>query len=72
MINLPPTIGLATRPELKGRNCYETISVARWVEPATFARYKAVGEAMGIAHVEASPLTRSSYHARRAADVVLG
>ena len=26
------------------------------------------GEAMGIEHVEASPLTRSSYHAREAAD----
>jgi lipoyl synthase len=26
------------------------------------------GEAMGIGHVEASPLTRSSYHARQAAD----
>ena len=29
---------------------------------------KAAGEAMGIPHVEASPLTRSSYHARQAAD----
>ena len=27
---------------------------------------KAAGEAMGIPHVEASPLTRSSYHARQA------
>ncbi len=29
-----------------------------------------VGEALGIGHVEASPLTRSSYHARQAADAV--
>ena len=26
--------------------------------------------ALGIGHVEASPLTRSSYHARQAADAV--
>ena len=43
------------------------LPVARWVEPATFARYKEAGEAMGIPHVESSPLTRSSYHAREAA-----
>jgi lipoic acid synthetase len=42
------------------------LPVARWVEPATFERFKEVGEAMGISHVEASPLTRSSYHARQA------
>ena len=43
------------------------LPVARWVEPATFERYRAVGEALGIGHVESSPLTRSSYHARQAA-----
>jgi lipoic acid synthetase len=42
------------------------LPVARWVEPAIFDRLKEVGEAMGIRHVEASPLTRSSYHARQA------
>jgi lipoic acid synthetase len=42
------------------------LPVARWVEPATFERMKEIGEAMGISHVEASPLTRSSYHARQA------
>jgi len=42
------------------------LPVARWVEPAIFDRLKGVGEAMGIQHVEASPLTRSSYHARQA------
>ncbi len=30
------------------------------------------GMAMGFAHVEASPLTRSSYHARQAADAAVG
>jgi len=43
------------------------LPVQRWVEPAQFARWKATGEAMGITHVEASPLTRSSYHAKSAA-----
>jgi lipoic acid synthetase len=43
------------------------LPVARWVEPATFERLADVGESLGIGHVEASPLTRSSYHARQAA-----
>ena len=32
-----------------------------------FDRLRAAGGAMGFAHVQASPLTRSSYHAREAA-----
>jgi len=48
------------------------LPVARWVEPSEFLRWKAVGESMGIGHVEASPLTRSSYHARHAAEQVVG
>jgi lipoic acid synthetase len=43
------------------------LPVARWWEPSVFAEWKRVGEAMGIAHVESSPLTRSSYHAGAAA-----
>jgi lipoic acid synthetase len=43
------------------------LPVARWVEPAEFVRWKAIGEQFGIGHVEASPLTRSSYHAKAAA-----
>ena len=46
------------------------LPVARWVEPGEFERWKRHGEAAGIGHVEASPLTRSSYHARQAADRV--
>ena len=42
------------------------LPVARWVEPAEFVRLAAFGESIGIAHVEASPLTRSSYHAKEA------
>ena len=56
------TIGQYLRPTTNH------LPVARWVEPADFAAWKAAGEAMGIAHVESGPLTRSSYHARQAAD----
>jgi lipoyl synthase len=48
------------------------LPVARWWTPAEFARLKAAGEALGIAHVEASPLTRSSYHAKQAAAAAIG
>lgn len=43
------------------------LPVVRWVEPNEFTRWKLLGESLGIGHVEASPLTRSSYHARQAA-----
>ncbi len=46
------------------------LPVARWAEPAEFDRWKEIGEELGIGHVEASPLTRSSYHAKQAADAV--
>jgi lipoic acid synthetase len=44
------------------------LPVARWVEPEQFAAYRAAGGSLGIAHVESSPLTRSSYHAGAAAE----
>ncbi|HET9601168.1 MAG TPA: lipoyl synthase [Acidimicrobiales bacterium] len=43
------------------------LPVARWVRPEEFTALKHAGEALGLGHVEASPLTRSSYHARQAA-----
>jgi lipoic acid synthetase len=46
------------------------LPVARWVEPVEFRRWAELGESLGIGHVEASPLTRSSYHAKEAADAV--
>jgi lipoic acid synthetase len=58
------TIGQYLRPTASH------LPVARWVEPQTFVTLKAAGEAMGIPHVEASPLTRSSYHAKSAAAAV--
>ncbi len=39
------------------------LPVDRWVHPDEFAAWKRLGESFGIAHVEAGPLVRSSYHA---------
>lgn len=47
------------------------LPVARWAEPREFEGWKALGESLGIGHVEASPLTRSSYHAKQAASGVM-
>jgi lipoic acid synthetase len=60
------TIGQYLRPTARH------LPVARWVEPATFDEYARAGMAMGISHVESSPLTRSSYHARQASDAAAG
>ena len=46
------------------------LPVARWAEPDEFVRWKQIGEGLGVGHVEASPLTRSSYHAKQAAEQV--
>lgn len=44
------------------------LPIHRWVEPDTFEAWKHIGEArLGLAHVESSPLTRSSHHAGHAA-----
>jgi PAS domain S-box-containing protein len=39
------------------------LPVDRWVTPEEFAEHKRVGESLGLTHVEAGPLVRSSYHA---------
>ena len=39
------------------------LPVDRWVTPDEFSAHKQAGESMGIPHVEAGPLVRSSYHA---------
>jgi lipoic acid synthetase len=46
------------------------LPIVRYAEPGEFDRWKRIGESYGIGHVEASPLTRSSYHARGAAESV--
>jgi len=48
------------------------LPVARYYPPEEFARLGAAGRAMGFAHVEAGPLVRSSYHAKRQSAPLLG
>ncbi|MFM7046910.1 MAG: lipoyl synthase [Actinomycetota bacterium] len=55
------TIGQYLRPSS------DHLPVVRWATPDEFDHYRRVGESLGITHVESSPLTRSSYHAKRAA-----
>jgi lipoic acid synthetase len=48
------------------------LPVARFYPPEEFAELAALGRAMGFAHVEAGPLVRSSYHARRQVQGIMG
>ena len=50
------------------RPSHRHLGVARWWTPDEFEALRAAAMAMGFAHVQASPLTRSSYHARQAAE----
>lgn len=43
------------------------LPVERYVTPAEFAEWQRIGMGMGFHHVQSSPLTRSSYHAREQA-----
>jgi lipoic acid synthetase len=54
------TIGQYLRPTPRHR------PIHRYVHPDEFDRYREHGEALGLSHVEAGPLVRSSYHARDA------
>ncbi len=56
------TVGQYLRPSSRH------LPVARWWTPEEFEAIREAGMAMGFAHVQASPLTRSSYHAREAAE----
>jgi len=56
------TIGQYLRPTT------HHLPVARWLDPSEFEHLKTFGEALGISHVQSSPLTRSSYHARQSAE----
>jgi lipoic acid synthetase len=56
------TIGQYLRPSASH------LPVARWWSPEEFAWIAQAGRALGLSHVVASPLTRSSYHARQAAE----
>ena len=54
------TIGQYLRPTMNH------LPVQRWWTPEEFNELKTIGETLGIPHVESSPLTRSSYHAKEA------
>ncbi len=45
------------------------LPVERYVTPEEFAEWKRIGLEMGFKHVESSPLTRSSYHARQQTEI---
>lgn len=60
------TIGQYLRPSAAH------LPVVRWWTPEEFAALADHGRALGIAHVEAGPLVRSSYHARDGAAAVHG
>ena len=53
------TIGQYLQPHAR------RLPVERYVTPEEFARWSEVGMELGFRHVESSPLTRSSYHARQ-------
>jgi lipoic acid synthetase len=55
------TIGQYLRPS------GDHLPVSRYWAPEEFDRLQEIGAELGVPHVEASPLTRSSYHARDAA-----
>jgi lipoyl synthase len=55
------TIGQYLQPHAR------RLPVERYVTPAEFAKWREIGMEMGFHHVESSPLTRSSYHAREQA-----
>ena len=48
------------------------LPVARYYTPDEFAELRDVGTALGFAHVQSSPLTRSSYHAWEQLDAAAG
>lgn len=55
------TIGQYLQPHAR------RLPVERYVRPEEFNRWREIGMSMGFKHVQSSPLTRSSYHAREQA-----
>lgn len=58
------TIGQYLRPTSRHR------PIARYVHPAEFERYAVEGDRLGLPHVEAGPLVRSSYHASESLEAI--
>jgi len=57
------TLGQYLRPSA------QHLPVAKYYHPDEFAEFAEVGRALGFAHVESGPLVRSSYHAKKQADL---
>ncbi len=86
MVGLGETIDelIATLADLRAAGCdiatlgqylqphARRLPVEKYYAPAEFERLRREGEAMGFARVEAGPLVRSSYHARRALEAAAG
>ena len=58
------SLGQYLRPSLSH------LEVAEYIHPDTFLEYKEIGESLGLDHVEAGPLVRSSYRADRQAKAI--
>jgi len=56
------TIGQYLQPHAR------RLPVERYVTPDEFKEWQHIGISLGFRHVESSPLTRSSYHARQQAE----
>ena len=56
------TIGQYLQPHAR------RLPVERYVTPEEFSQWRDIGMELGFQHVESSPLTRSSYHARQQAE----
>jgi lipoic acid synthetase len=60
------TLGQYLRPSA------QHLPVARYYHPDEFAELAEIGRSLGFAHVEAGPLVRSSYHAKRQVQALAG
>jgi lipoyl synthase len=60
------TIGQYLQPHAR------RLPVERYVTPKEFGEWREIGMRLGFHHVQSSPLTRSSYHARQQAEVRSG
>jgi lipoic acid synthetase len=59
------TLGQYLRPSA------QHLPIARYYRPEEFSELAKIGRAMGFAHVEAGPLVRSSYHAKRQTEAAM-
>jgi lipoic acid synthetase len=57
------TLGQYLRPSA------QHLPVEKYYHPDEFAELATVGRELGFGHVESGPLVRSSYHAKRQADL---